>query len=210
MKSVGEIIKEARIKKKLSREKLEVRTKIKKEFIEALENSKWDLLPEYPVVLGFVKNIASNLGLKEANLIALLRRDYPPKTLPVNPKPEIREKFKWSPRLTFITAAIFIFIIITFYLGLSYFNFIRPPSLEIKEPSENQLVDKNLLVVRGNTNPEAYVEINNQPVIVEEDGCFVTEIEISDETQEIVVVAKSRSGKETIVHRKIEVVGNGE
>lgn len=203
MKSVGEVIKEARLKKKLSREKLEVKTKIKKEFIEALENSRWDSLPEYPVVFGFVKNIAGALDLNKASLTALLRRDYPPKALRVNPKPEIREKFKWGPKTTFAAALIFVFLIVSVYLGVSYMNFIRPPYLELQEPEENQIIEKTVLVVKGKTNPEAFIEVNNQPVLVGEDGNFETEIEIFEGTSEVVVVAKSRSGKETIIRRKI-------
>jgi cytoskeletal protein RodZ len=205
MKSIGEVIKEARLKKKLSRQKLESKTKIKKEFIEALEKSEWEALPEYPVVTGFVKNIAGALGLKEENLTALLRRDYPPKDLRVNPKPDPREKLKWSPRLTFITAVALVLTIIFVYLGISYLNFIRPPSLDVQEPVENQLVGENSLTVRGKTNSEAFIKINNQPVLVGEDGSFETEVEISESTKEIVVVSKSRSGRETIIRRNIVV-----
>src|SRR3990172_8865555 len=98
MRLIGEVIKEARLRKKLSKNKLEKDTKIKKDFIEAIEESRWDLLPEFPVVSGFVKTIATYLGLKEDQLVALLRRDYPPKDLKINPNPDISEKFTWSPK----------------------------------------------------------------------------------------------------------------
>ncbi|MCL5019658.1 MAG: helix-turn-helix domain-containing protein, partial [Patescibacteria group bacterium] len=109
MKNIGEFIKYFRLKKKLSREKLEAKTKIKKEFIEAIENLKWDELPDYPVVSGFVKNIAKALDQDERHLSALLRRDYPPKDLKVSPN-QIKEKFKWSPRSTFVTGIAVVFI----------------------------------------------------------------------------------------------------
>lgn len=203
MKNIGEVVKEARLKRKLSRQQLESKTKIREEFIEALEKLDWDSLPEYPVVTGFVKNIAGTLGLKEENLTALLRRDYPPKNLSVNPKPEPKDTFKWSPRLTFLTVVGLLLITVSIYLGVSYLNFIKPPLLEVQEPVEGQLVSGQSLAVRGITNPEAFIEVNNQPVLIEDDGYFETEIEISAETREVVIVAKSRSGKETVVHRKI-------
>lgn len=206
MKSAGEVIKETRLKKKLSREKLEAQTKIKKEFIEALEGSKWESLPEYPVVAGFVKSIAGALGLKEVNLTALLRRDYPPKSLRVNPKPELREKFKWGPKATFISATALVLLAVFIYLGISYMKFIEPPPLELSQPVDSQLVAESKLTVKGKTNPEAFIEVNNQPVLVDEDGSFETEIEISQATGEVVVYAKSRSGKETVIRRKIILV----
>lgn len=205
MKTAGEIIKQARVKKKLSRKQLEGKTKIKEGFIEALEKSSWNELPEYPVVTGFVKNIAGTLGLKEENLTALLRRDYPPKDLRVNPKPEPSEKFKWSPRLTFLTAIALLLLVVSIYLGISYLNFIKPPLLEVQEPIEGMMVSEKMLPVKGKTNSEAFLEVNNQPVLVEEDGYFETEIEVSTNTKEVVVVAKSRSGKETTVRRNIMV-----
>ncbi len=203
MKNIGEFIKQTRIKKKLSREKLEAKTKIKKEFIEEIENLRWDALPDYPVVAGFVKSIAGALDLDKKHLSALLRRDYPPRKLKVLPKPDMKEKFKWNPRLTFITGVVLVFWVILTYLGISYVNFISSPRLTIHEPEEGEQVSANVLVVKGETDPEASITVNNQPVIVEENGYFETEIEVFEGTQEVKVVSTSRSGKETTISRKI-------
>lgn len=203
MKSVGKVIKEARIRKRLSRKRLESLTKIKKEFIEAIENESWGKLPEYPVVAGFVKTIAKVLKLNEQSILALLRRDYPPKDLQINPKEEIPEKFTWNPKFAFIVGALTVSLLIIGYLLYQYFNFVNPPKLIVENPVDGQSVSGNSFVVVGRTDPDASILVNNQPTIVEEDGRFSTEIEISEGTTEIVVVAKSRSGKETIVRRKI-------
>lgn len=203
MKNIGEFIKYFRLKKKLSREKLEAKTKIKKEFIEAIENLKWDELPDYSVVSGFVKSIAKALNQDEKRLSALLRRDYPPREIKVSPKPQIKEKFKWSPKSTFITGIAAVFILIFIYLGFSYLSFISPPQLELQEPYEGQTVEKSKVVIKGKTDPEASLIVNSQPVIVGEDGYFDTEIEIFEGTREVVVVSQSRSGKETVIRRNI-------
>ena len=205
MKLVGEVIKDSRIRKKLSREKLEKLTKIKKEFIENLEENRWEVLPEYPVVVGFVKSIASNLNLEQKNLIALLRRDYPPKVLKINPNPDITEKFTWSPKLSFVTGVSLVFVIIVGYLIFQYLSFIKPPELFIEVPEDGQVVSQEKLIVKGKTDPDAAVLVNNQPTIVGEDGIFETEIEIFEGTGEVIVIAKSRSGKETTLSRKIDV-----
>jgi cytoskeletal protein RodZ len=125
MKTIGVLLKEARTKKRYSRARLEKGTKIKKEFIEALEKEKWEELPELPVVQGFVKNIAQFLKIDDKRAAALLRRDYPPKTLSINPKPDVSEKFTWSPKLTFIAGAIVISLAI---LGLNIQNLLALPN----------------------------------------------------------------------------------
>ena len=138
MKTAGEIIKEARVKKKYSRARLESETKIKKEFIEALEQEDWARLPEYPVVSGFVKNIADALSLDRSRITAVLRRDYPPKSLDVNPKPDVTNKFIWSPRLTFILGVFIVIVVILGYLSLQYSRFVRPPDLEVFKPIQTR------------------------------------------------------------------------
>lgn len=203
MRTIGEVIRQARVKKKLSRVELKKETKIKKEFIEAIEKEEWNKLPELPVVTGFVKNIAQALGLNKTKIVALLRRDYPPKTLRISPKPDVSDKFTWSPRLTFFVGVFLVAFLIIFYLGLQYINFVSPPSLTVDNPQEAQVISENMLSVSGTTDADATVSVNNQPVLIKEGGEFETEIEIFEGTYEVVVIATSRSGKETVIRRKI-------
>jgi cytoskeletal protein RodZ len=204
MKTIGEAVKSARQKKRYSRARLEEATKIKKEFIEAIEKEDWLALPEYPVVQGFIKNISSVVKVDSRQMLALLRRDYPPKKLSVNPKPDVTDKFTWSPRLTFITGAILVTIAVLAYLGFQYVNFISPPQLTVTTPSEGQIVSERILKVIGKTDPQVVIKVNNQPVLISEEGDFSTEIDIFEGTKEIIIKAISRSGKETIIRRNIE------
>lgn len=203
MKTIGGAIKEARTRKKYSLSKLENVTKIKKDFIGALEKEDWGSLPEFPVLNGFVKSIAGALGAGEKSLLALLRRDYPPKALSINPKPDVSDKFVWSPKLTFAVGVGIIMVLVTGYLGIQYKKFISPPTLNVLTPEEEQVVKERRVKVTGKTDGDAIVKINNQPVLLDSEGNFEAEIEIFEGTSEIVVKAQSRAGKETIVRRKI-------
>jgi cytoskeletal protein RodZ len=203
MKTIGQIIKEARVRKKFSRARLEEATKIKSGFIEAIEKENWNKLPEYPVLQGFVTSIAKTLKINTSQISALLRRDFPPKKLDVNPKPDVSEKFSWSPRLTFLAGSIVVSIAIVGYLTFQYMSFISPPKLEILEPKEGQEITESVLIVKGKTDSDVVVKINNQSVLTDDEGIFSEEINIFEGTGEIEIVAISRSGKETIVRRKI-------
>jgi cytoskeletal protein RodZ len=205
MRTIGEVLKNARKELKYSFSDVAKKTKIKKDFIKSIEKEDWENLPEYPVVSGFVKNIAEALKVDSKKATALLRRDYPPKTISVNPKPDVSKEFVWSPKLTFLTGIAVVIIAILSYLGYQYIRFVSPPELVITAPEENQEVDENTLEIIGATDTDATVTVNNQPVIVDENGNFREEIEVSKTTQEIVVVAKSRAGKETKVIRDIKV-----
>jgi len=204
MKTIGETLKGYRLKKRYSKERIAKETKIKEGFVDAIEKENWDKLPEFPVVLGFVKSIAHVLKVSDKNAAALLRRDYPPKEIRVSPKPDLGGKFKWGPRSTFLLGISLVVVTIMGYLVFEYFKFVSPPKLIIIEPKENVAI-QNPAQVKGETEADATIRANNQPVIVDENGNFEAEIEINEETQEIVVIATSRSGKETVVRRKIEL-----
>src|SRR3990170_8483667 len=155
MKTTGQELKEIRIKKKYSRSLLAEETRIKKEFIEALEAQNWDALPEYPVVVGFVKNISTALRIDAKRMVALLRRDYPPKALRVNPKPDLKTKFFWSPRLTFWLGVGLALFLILGYLSFQYVKFISPPELVVDGPRDGALAGGDKLKVFGRVDPDA-------------------------------------------------------
>ena len=203
MKSIGPTIKEARLRKKISLAHLENETKIKKDFLIAIEGENWAILPDLPVVTGFVKSIASVLSLNENQLTAMLRRDYPPKKLAINPRPDVSDRFTWTPRFTFFAAAGAIFVFILGYLIFQYKSFVTPPVLSVSRPKEGAIVTTGTVRVEGETDPNATVKVNNQPVLVADDGNFSVDIEIYEGTGEIVVVATSRTGRETTVRRTI-------
>lgn len=205
MKTIGEVLKEARLVQKMPLEKLEYQTKIKKTFLKAIEEERWNDLPTYSVTSGFVRNIATSLDISTQLALALLRRDYPPKNVKINPTKDVENKVIWSPRLTFVTGiGLFLFVVVG-YLVFQYIQFIRPPNLEISKPKEEEVLLNRNVIVEGKTDTDATLQINNQPVILDQEGNFATEIEVSENTTELVVKAVGRSGKETTIIRKIKL-----
>lgn len=205
MNTIGEILKKERSSKKYSLQKIEELTKIKKEFIDDIENCRWEKLPEYSTVLGFVKSLSQYLEIDERKAVGLLKRDYPPKKQDqINPKPDIADKFSWSPKLTFWFGFIFTFLLVISYLIFQYKKFVSPPILVVSLPEENQVIIQNKVKVFGKTDGDAVITVNNQPVLTSSDGDFEVEIQITKETNEVIIKAVSRSGKETYVYRNIK------
>lgn len=205
MKTIGQIIKESRSEKKYSYLDLEEKTKIKGVFIEAIENQKWDSLPPFPTVLGFVKSLSEALDVDEKLSVAVLKRDYPPRKLNINPKPDVSNKFIWSPRLTFIVGIVSILVLIFGYLGFQYYHFISPPRLLLESPVDGQMVTGGSVLVFGLTDSDAKITVDNQPVVVGDDGHFSVNISVSSDTKEIKTIATNRSGKSTSISRRIEM-----
>lgn len=203
MQTVGQILKQKRSEMKISLVELEKRTKIKKEFIQKIENEDWNNLPEFPIVSGFVKNIANYLELSSSNVNAILRRDYPPKSLSISPKPDIDNKFIWSPKLTFVISISFVVLLVLGYLGYEYKKFISPPDITITSPKENQLVQNTSVKIEGKTTTDVTLSVNNQPVIIDQNGEFITELAITKETKTLNFKVISRSGK--VTEKKVDI-----
>jgi len=205
MNTIGQIIKSARVKKKLSFKTLEEATKIRVTFIKSIEEEKWNLLPSFPTVLGFVKSLSSPLGIDEKMAIAVLKRDYPPTKTSINPKPDVFSRFSWGPKLTFAIATAAVILIVLGYLGYQYIKFVSPPDLTVDSPKEGQIVTGSSVPVFGSTDSDVKITVDNQPVLIDADGKFSVNIGITDTTKEIVVIATTRSGKERVISRKITV-----
>ncbi len=208
MQTIGNFLKKERISRKVSLEDLERKTKIRKEILGLIEEEKWDSLPEYPVVLGFVKNISKSLKLEVDRAAALLRRDYPPKIISLKkqePVVSLRRRFIWSPKTTFVFISVLVGLLIFSYILYQLKIFSNPPSLEVYAPKDGQVLNVDRTEVVGKTSPQATVEIDGLPVEVSKDGSFKFGILLGEGEKMISIRAKSRSGKVREIVRRVIV-----
>jgi cytoskeleton protein RodZ len=108
--SVGNKLREARIRRKLSLAEVEDKTKIRARYLQAIENEEWDQLPEDTYARAFIRTYGRFLGLDGDRLAEDQRRDRgaarPGERLPrvdPRPRPVVRERrrarMRVSPRL---------------------------------------------------------------------------------------------------------------
>src|SRR3989344_6157026 len=117
MRTVGEILVEARKKKNLTFEQVEKETKIRKKILQQLEEGNWDeLSPTY--AKGLLKNYASYLELDEKRVLAFFRREYDEKKEKTATRLE-----KLRPRFSFTPTSITVFSIGLLVLGIFAYLF---------------------------------------------------------------------------------------
>lgn len=75
MASLGEILRERRQEKRWTLEEVSQRTRIRREFLEALEEGKYDVLPADVHVRGFLRNYAQVLGLPQDEIFSLYQQE---------------------------------------------------------------------------------------------------------------------------------------
>lgn len=205
MTTVGELLGQARRKKKISIRALSRTTRIKEGFLRAIEAGAWQNLPDFAVTAGFVRNFAQSVGVAADFAQALLRRDYPQRTESAKPLELKLEPRFWTPKTTLFVVTGLTVLILAGYLVRQYLIFTAAPPLQIFQPQQNQEVQGQEVEVRGRTSPQATVRVNNQPVLVDENGNFQTQVILGgDQTSIIIVRSESRGGKTT--ERQIQVL----
>ena len=66
-----------------------------------------------------------------------------------------------------------------------------------------EFISGNSVLVFGSTDSDVKLTVNDQPVLIDDNGKFSTSIGVTDATTEVDIIATSRSGKINEVKRKI-------
>lgn len=208
MKTVGEILRDARIAKQLKLTDIEQGTKIRLKFLEAIEADNFKIMPSLSYAKGFVKNYSEFLGLDSNTTLAFFRRqttDVPKSSL--LPKgmeePLNRSALQLTPgKFVGLIIAVFILLFLA-YLGFQYRSLQQPPLLFIDSPADQAVVTEKRMEVFGKTDPDATVTINGVSVIVRGDGQFFDQIALDAGVNKLTIIATSRLGKTTTAVREV-------
>lgn len=212
MKTVGEALKELREGKYYSLEEVEKATKIRRELLKALEDGDYQNLPPATFVQGFIKNYAKFLGTDSDNLLAIFRREYyqqkdhpQPRVMEAFADPVRPARFKLTPTRVIGSVVALVVIIFFAYLWIQYHQFVGAPRLEVKTPPDQQVVDQGVIMVEGKTDPESRVSINNQDIVILDNGEFKEEVKLISAVNKISIVSTNKIGQRTQIERTVYV-----
>lgn len=208
MRTVGQILKEAREQKVYTLEQVEKAIKIRKELLVALESDNYKKLPPPTFVRGFIKNYATFLGLDPGKLLAVFRREFAeerhkPYVMDAFSNPVEEPKFKLTPNQ--LLAGVVVIIVISFfaYLWVQYRQFVGAPQLVVNSPVDQMTVTDPNLTVSGKTDPETKVLVNSQEIQVDSDGNFNEQITLSTQVNKITIDAISKFNQKTEEDRTV-------
>jgi cytoskeleton protein RodZ len=209
-KTIGEILREERQLHHLSIEDLAKRTRIRKEYLDALENNQFETLPAAVFVKGYIKMYGQLFGFDYQPLLALLRRDFKEsargKLVPREfIKPVLKKRPLWTPVTMTLMIVSSAFLALISYVVIQWYNLNKPPELILETPENNAQVAAQV-EVSGQSESDAIVIVNAQPVALQPDGSFQTEVFLPREgINSITVEAADRRGKKTIIQRTVYV-----
>lgn len=209
--SIGDKLKRARIRRKISVAEIEEATRIRAKFLLALESDSWDQIPSEVYGRGYLEAYAEFLKLpvdslmKQYDKARAMYKRHDAADLELAPTAKQKEpKFLLTPKFFITTFAIGAAIAFVGIIALQVMNFTAAPFLEIATPVQAKATGTSQLElyadsfsVNGRTAIGASVTVNAKPVAVLGDGSFTQSVPVQRGVNAIVIEAVNASGNKS-------------
>jgi cytoskeletal protein RodZ len=194
------LLKNTRLDKEWELADISKKIKVPLKYLEAIENEIITDFPQEPYCSLIIKDYADYLGLNGAEILSLFRRDFDQRR---KTKSTNNRFLSFTPQFTFTLSIIAIVIIFSFYLISEYFKFHQPPKLKVNWPLEST-ISTSTVEINGNTDNEATVRINQDLILVDNNGNFQKKVNLNTGDNKIVIESTSPNGKTTTEEKTIK------
>jgi|GEM_PF-634758 len=199
MFQASSLLKNTRLDKEWELSDISKKLKVSVKYLEALENGEVVCYPQEPYCSLIIKDYADYLGLNGKDVLSLFRRDFEQKNKVKN---SIKNSFSFTPKATFTLSIILIIFLFIFYLISEYYKFHLPPKLKVNWPLE-ATVSASTVEINGVTDPESTIRINDDLIMINNDGTFQKKIQLSTGENLVIIQSTSSNGKTTIEQKTI-------
>lgn len=201
---LGQTLRLAREKRRESIEKVARELHIPGRHIEALEQGDVSVFKAEVYARGAYTKYARYLGveIETSQAVNRLLRDAREKV----PVKALSPREWWQkylvPRWLFVFGLLVAAAIGSSYVGWQVRSFLRLPRLELDEPKQ-QVVDASRVTVRGRAEEGSAVKVNEESVLLGEDGSFVFDLWLHEGVNVLVVEAAGPAGRANVVRRDL-------
>ncbi len=205
-KQPGERLRQARSFLNLSLDSASAKTGIKKEYLLAMENEDYDILPAGLYGKNFIKKYAKFLKINPKEILDKTPfSENIPQADPFSKKILGFKNFLIFPKLARNLFLGLIILACFLYLSFYLLKTQQAPDLIIFKPDNNISTDQASIIISGQTDIKAEVTINGQPIVKDSDGFFSSHINLKRGVNEIIIIAQKKYGQKKIVERQILV-----
>lgn len=223
IQTIGKLLKEEREKKNLSLRQISNQTKIRVEYLQALEEGNYSIFPSEVYIKGFLKNYAKFLKIDKEKALALYRREnkiLDKEKLKKSNTLENKLKFDnlFTPERVVLMIIAIIFFAIFYYLANQVSVVLRSPELEIKQPivvsagqSNEFSTDEESITIKGSVSPGATLSLNGDEVRTNNLEQFeVLGVALSPGINQFKLIAESEFGRKTEINLIVNRIGQDE
>lgn len=148
MSELGQLLQKARLEKGISLEDLQETTKIRKKYLENIEEGNYKALPGNFYVRAFIKSYAEAVGLDPNEVLRMYKNDIPdsaaePATETISPKRTVSKRSdKWSRFATGVMLCSFFLLIVGLIYYFAYRNYSPNEGQSVTEREAVPMTDK--------------------------------------------------------------------
>lgn len=209
MVKIGQKLQEVRLEKGLSLDEVAGQTKIRHNFLVAIEKGEYSKLPSVAYAQGFVRNYARFLGLPEKETLALFRREFDEdKHFHVLPDGLAKNEGFSPAGVRFRQTWVIVFLVFILIFGFIFYQFrsyFFSPQVYIISPKDGATISSTRFTVLGKTDSNATVTVNDLLVSVGSNGEFKKVINVFPGKSTIIIKAANKFGRQTIVKKEVIV-----
>ena len=203
--TLGQVFKRYRESEGLKIAQVEKDIKISHRMIEALEKDNYNALPDELYVKNIIKSYARYLGLDYNRLLSLYdeaKAKKEPHQLVTQSKPV---KVIITPQRVRNLIIIAVVLILFGYLGWQLNQVFQAPALIIYQPAKDLVITQNFIEIKGKTEKEARVYINEKEVFLDYNGEFKATLDLQKGMNLIKITAAKKRSAQNTIYREILV-----
>ncbi|MFC1662619.1 helix-turn-helix domain-containing protein [Patescibacteria group bacterium] len=208
--TLGERLLQLRTEAGLTIDQVSQHLGISRKHVQSIEAGDYGKMPGEIYIKNFLRSYAGLLNVQEAAVLKKFQEEYninrrinprirkeelPPEGLP--------KKFVFTPVAIKRIIIGLLVVSILVYLGWEVSKIISPPSLILSEPPESYTTNENLVVVAGETEPEAIVLINKEQIFVGKDGSFRETLVMEPGVNTVIIEAKKPRSRTITIYRQL-------
>lgn len=210
--TLGEKLSKHRHQKGLTPEKAARLINVNIKYIQDIEKNNYLNLPADIYTINILREYATLLNLNPATVVELFEKE---KNL-YNKTRKNKEGKKitfigkvanlfLNPRVIKYGIIVLLLISILSYIGIEVDKAISPPPLTIDSPADNIAITVPTVEIKGHTDKEVSLTINNRPLLSDKAGNFYLQLDLQKGLNIIKISAQKKYSKETTVYRRIIV-----
>ncbi|MFA6296528.1 MAG: RodZ domain-containing protein [Patescibacteria group bacterium] len=214
--TLGERLQNAREEANLTLKEISQSIRVRETYIRYLEEGRYSELPADVYVRGFLRSYCNYVGIDFQAALNIYKNERGiQENIKKSKEPAPLSSYKSNsfvitPRLIKICLVCLAVFVMFLYIWFQLSGLSKPPVLTILDPSEDKTVNDDVIVLVGETDLEAEVKINDQPIQVDGSGKFKETVALQDGLNILKIVANNKFGKSTEVKRNIMVELTGD
>jgi cytoskeletal protein RodZ len=210
---VSDLLKKRRIELSKSLKEAESATKIRKKYLQWIENGDYEHLTDDVYALGYIKSYADYLGFETSPIVNMYKKErlsykqnkesggYIKTDNQMSLRPLGGQNFVLSSKTLVLLFSIMLFVLIAGYLSWQVIIIAAPPEISLN--SNQERVSTDFVIISGQTDGESDVYIDDSPISTNADGSFSERVSLVSGSNVITVSAKNQLGKTTTVTRTV-------